>query len=141
MQSGFAADDPWADRHLDITTEALDAIVAAGARFACPPGTAFEYSNLGYGLIGRAVERIAGRRLQDLATSSPPGAARARRARRGGAGRRRLGPSAPRRGRRGPSPTAVPLGDGALAPMGGLWSTVEDLATVVSWFDDAFPAA
>ena len=31
----------------------------------------------------------------------------------------------------GPSPTTVPLGDGALAPMGGLWSTVEDLATVV----------
>ena len=65
MQSGLTADDPWADRHLDITPAALDDVLA-GARFACPPGAAFEYSNLGYGAIGRAVERITGRRVQDL---------------------------------------------------------------------------
>ena len=33
-----------------------------------------------------------------------------------------------------------PLGDGALAPMGGLWSTVADLAHVMAFFDEAFPA-
>ena len=32
------------------------------------------------------------------------------------------------------------LGDGALAPMGGLWSTIDDVARVMAWFDDAFPA-
>ena len=32
-----------------------------------------------------------------------------------------------------------PLGDGAIAPMGGLWSCVSDLARWVTWFDDAFP--
>jgi CubicO group peptidase (beta-lactamase class C family) len=34
----------------------------------------------------------------------------------------------------------APLGDGALAPMGGLWSTVDELVRVMAYFDDAFPA-
>ena len=29
-----------------------------------------------------------------------------------------------------------PLGDGEIAPMGGLWTTVSDLAKWVAWFDD-----
>jgi CubicO group peptidase (beta-lactamase class C family) len=33
-----------------------------------------------------------------------------------------------------------PLGDGAFAAMGGLWSCVSDLARWVSWMNDAFPA-
>ncbi len=32
-----------------------------------------------------------------------------------------------------------PLGDGAIAPMGGLWSCVSDLVRWVTWLDDAFP--
>jgi hypothetical protein len=32
-----------------------------------------------------------------------------------------------------------PLGDGAIAPMGGLWSCVTDLARWVAWLDGAFP--
>ena len=44
------------------------------------------------------------------------------------------------RGRRRPVPTSEPLGDGALAPMGGLWSCVDDLVTWMAWLDDAFPA-
>jgi CubicO group peptidase (beta-lactamase class C family) len=31
----------------------------------------------------------------------------------------------------------VPLSDGEIAPMGGLWSTVSDLARWVSWLDEA----
>lgn len=30
-----------------------------------------------------------------------------------------------------------PLGDGEIAPMGGLWSTVADLAKWVAWLDEA----
>ena len=137
MQSGLTSDDPWADRHLDITPADLDDVLA-GARFACPPGTAFEYSNLGYGAIGRAVERITGRRLQDLADElvlAPLGLRRTtwvRPADDDWAGPHRVEDDRA-------VADAVPLGDGALAPMGGLWSTVDDLATVVSWFDDAFP--
>ena len=36
-------------------------------------------------------------------------------------------------------PDIEPLGDGAIAPMGGLWSCVADLARWVAWFADAFP--
>jgi hypothetical protein len=36
-------------------------------------------------------------------------------------------------------PDAPPIGDGALAPMGGLWSTVSDLAVWIAFLADAFP--
>ena len=35
---------------------------------------------------------------------------------------------------------SAPLGDGALAPMGGLWSTIDDIVRLMAFFDDAFPA-
>lgn len=139
MQSGLPSDDPWADRHLDIAAADLDALLAAGPRFACPPGTTFEYSNLGYGVIGRAVERITGERLQELTERlllAPLGLERTT--------WRRPQHEDWARPHRVEDGRAVaddaPIGDGALAPMGGLWSTVDDLARVVSWFDDAFPA-
>ena len=31
-------------------------------------------------------------------------------------------------------------GDGVIAPMGGLWTNLTDLARWVTWLDDAFPA-
>ena len=34
MTSGLATDDPWADRHLDLTDAEFDTIIAAGAVFA-----------------------------------------------------------------------------------------------------------
>ena len=37
-------------------------------------------------------------------------------------------------------PDGAPIGHGAFAGMGGLWSCVEDIATWVAWLDDAFPA-
>jgi CubicO group peptidase (beta-lactamase class C family) len=33
-----------------------------------------------------------------------------------------------------------PLADGLIAPMGGIWTTVADLARWVTWLDDAYPA-
>ena len=51
---------------------------------------------------------------------------------------RTRGPSRPRR-LGAPAPTA-PIGHGAFAGMGGLWSCLEDIATWVAWLDDAFPA-
>jgi CubicO group peptidase (beta-lactamase class C family) len=141
MDAGLPTDDPWADRHLDATAEQMDAWFAAGASFAWSPGVAFEYSNLGWGLLGRIVERATGSRVQDLVaehllaplgmTSTawvrealPPGAAVA-----DGHGWRDgafvdVGP---------------PIGDGGIAPMGGLWTTVRDLARWVAFFLDAFP--
>jgi CubicO group peptidase (beta-lactamase class C family) len=140
MQSGITSDDPWGDRHLDIGTDEFDALVASGLLFALPSGTGFEYSNLGYGVIGRVIERVTGERPQDVidrlllrplglerTTWTQPDHddwARPYRVEDGQA----------------VADDGPPLGDGALAPMGGLWSTVDDLVRVIAFFDDAFPA-
>ncbi|MET0458058.1 MAG: serine hydrolase domain-containing protein, partial [Ilumatobacteraceae bacterium] len=139
MSAGFAEDDPWADRHLDIDDEAFDAVVAAGITYAVAPATHFEYSNLGYGLVGRFVTRLAGEPIQVLTTRhllEPLGLSRTT----------WTAPTdddwaRPHRLDDGEArPDAEPLDDGALAPMGGLWSNVEDLVSWMSWLDDAFPA-
>jgi CubicO group peptidase (beta-lactamase class C family) len=136
MTSGLATDDAWADRHLDMSPDELDDL-AREPLFAHVTNEAFEYSNLGFAFIGRVVWRATGVRLQDHVTT------------------RLLGPlelhdttwdqpahdrwAHPRRVVEGevfeePTP---PLGDGEMAPMGGLWSTVRDLARWVSWLDAA----
>ena len=40
----------------------LDRYFADGVTFAVAPGTAFEYSSLGYGILGRVISNVAGRR-------------------------------------------------------------------------------
>jgi CubicO group peptidase (beta-lactamase class C family) len=140
MQSGITSDDPWGDRHLDIGTDEFDALLAARLLFALPTGTGFEYSNLGYGVIGRVIERVTGERPQDVIDRvliRPLGLDRTTWTQ----------PdhddwAQPFRVEDGQAVAddCPPLGDGALAPMGGLWSTVEDLVRVMAWFDDAFPA-
>jgi CubicO group peptidase (beta-lactamase class C family) len=138
MSAGLATDDPWADRHLDASPADMDALLAAGAAFAVHPGTAFQYSNLGYAMLGRIVERVTAGPLARFVTerllhplgmaatafdsaSLPASVARATGYRSDGAG---------------PEPD---LADGGFGAMGGLWSTVEDLARWVEFFCDAFP--
>ena len=138
METGLPTDDEWADRHMDLTEAQMDELIAAGGAFAWTPGTRFEYSNLGWGLLGRVIRRVAGIRVQELVTASlleplglgattwsrPPSHAVAE----------------PYRIRdREWGLEGEPLGDGELAPMGGLWSSVRDLATWVAFFTDAFP--
>ena len=141
MSAGLATDDSWADRHLDVAPPDLLRWLHDGASFAAAPGTVFEYSNLGYGILGQVVEAAAGMRLQDYVSRhflTPLGMAdtiwEAARARQGA----RL--ARPYRVVDGVAiPDAEPLGDGAIAPMGGLWSTVSDLAVWVAFLADAFP--
>ncbi len=142
MDAGLPTDDTWADRHLDAPVEQMDAWLASGGTFAWPPGTAFEYSNLGWGLVGRIVERVTRIRVQELINDdvlSPLGMSSTTWA------REALPASAPVAAgyewRGGEFIDAgAPLGDGSLAPMGGLWSTVRDLSRWVAFFLDAFPA-
>ena len=138
MAAGMVTDDVWADRHLDIADDGLDALVSNGATFSWPPHTHGEYSNLGYAMLGRVIRRVAGTSAQDFITDNL------------------LRPLAMNRttwlqphhddwarpydvvdDRR--VVELEPLGDGAIAPMGGLWSCVSDLARWVTWLDGAFP--
>ena len=135
MASGLATDDAWADRHLDITDDHLDAVVASGLLFAWPTGTQFEYSNLGYALLGRVILHATGTTVQEHVQRQliePLGLTRtgwlqpehddwARPFRIDGDG--------------ATADPVAPLGDGALGPMGGLWSTVGDVARWMAWLD------
>jgi len=62
--AGFVTDDPWGDRVLGMSPAALDALIATGTLFARPPGVAFEYSNLGYALLGRVITNVSGEPYQ-----------------------------------------------------------------------------
>ena len=66
MSSGMANDDAWLDRHMDISDTGLDALLEQGVLFAGTTGDVFEYSNLGYGLLGRIAKRLTGQRVQEF---------------------------------------------------------------------------
>ncbi|MEO7370629.1 MAG: serine hydrolase domain-containing protein, partial [Ilumatobacteraceae bacterium] len=138
MAGGLATDDVWADRHLDYTDDELDDLLRNGATFSWAPQTHGEYSNIGFAMLGRVIRIVSGQRAQDFITENllqPLGMDRTT----------WLQPEDDDWAR----PFDVvdetrvadlaPLGDGAIAPMGGLWSCVSDLARWVSWLADAFP--
>lgn len=140
MSAGLSTDDPWGDRQQGLPLDRFAELLAAGPTFAWPPGTAFDYSNLGYGILGRVVTNVAGAEYREVVrdrllvplgmTSSVfldeevPGD--------------RLAHGYVRRDealvREGTDPY------GALASMGGIFSTVRDLSRWVLGFLDAFPA-
>ncbi|MEI7505404.1 MAG: serine hydrolase domain-containing protein [Actinomycetes bacterium] len=137
MTSGLATDDPWADRHLDATAQEMNDLYQQGAAYAFAPGTYFEYSNLGFALIGRVVERVTGRRVRDFVderfleslhmtstTWDPPFQ------------HEWAPPTRVQDGQIIPD-GLMPLGDGEISPMGGLWTTVADLSRWVIWLNEA----
>lgn len=68
MTTGLPEDNPWGDRQMAISRQALERFVGSGLSFANPPGHTFEYSNLGYVLLGKVVGKVAGVRFQDHIT-------------------------------------------------------------------------
>jgi CubicO group peptidase (beta-lactamase class C family) len=140
MAAGFPTDDPWGDRQQGLPVERFAELVRRGLGFAWAPGTAFEYSNLGYALLGLLIDEVTGAPYRDFveqrlltplglaATGFDVGVLPAERLATGH--------------RRGPDGgwQEVPFDPhGAFAPMGGLFSTVRDLARWIAEFTDAFP--
>jgi len=137
MTSGLATDDPWADRHLDATAQEMNDLYQQGGLYAFAPGTHFEYSNLGFALIGRVIERVTGRRVRDFVderllrplqmtstTWDPP------------LNHEWAPPTRVQDGQIIPD-GVTPLSDGEISPMGGLWTTVADLSRWVIWLNEA----
>jgi CubicO group peptidase (beta-lactamase class C family) len=139
MSAGFPTDDPWGDRQQGLPLDAFTDLVRHGFSFAWAPGTAFEYSNLGYALLGLLIEACSGMSYRDFITDrllTPLGLSStgfddaALPTRRLATGHRWSGD--------GWQP--VPYDPhGAFAAMGGLFSTVRDLARWIGEFTDAFP--
>jgi CubicO group peptidase (beta-lactamase class C family) len=139
MTAGFPTDDPWGDRQQGLPADEFGELLAGGVRFNWVPGTRFEYSNLGYAILGRIVKAASGTEYSEFVRTrllTPLGLAR-------------TGYSAPefpaaalavgyRRGVAGWE--RVPFDRyGSFAPMGGVFSCVRDLAKWVTGFAAAFP--
>lgn len=67
MSSGLVEDDPWGDRLLDLDHDTFRQLLSSGIGFDLVPGTGYEYSNLGYAILGRIVSTIAGEPLRSVA--------------------------------------------------------------------------
>jgi CubicO group peptidase (beta-lactamase class C family) len=139
MTAGFPTDDPWGDRQQGLPLAEFSAFLASGPRYAWAPGTRFEYSNLGYAILGRVITAVTGRAYHGFVRDRllrPLGMTSS------GFEAAEFGPQDLARGyRRGPDgwEELTPDGCGAFAPMGGVFSCVADLARWVSGFAAAFP--
>ena len=137
---GFPEDNPWGDQQLPVTEARFSEMLRAGIPFSNAPGVAYEYSNLGFAILGRIVSRVSGRPYRDyvnaeilqplgmtsttLDPSSVP-AARAARGYRWEDGQWKHEPSLP---------------DGAFGAMGGMLTSVRDLSRYVAAMMGAWPA-
>jgi CubicO group peptidase (beta-lactamase class C family) len=57
--AGFVTDDPWGDRQTPLPEAEFTELLRKGVPFTRPPGAAYEYSNLGYALLGRIIANVA----------------------------------------------------------------------------------
>lgn len=142
MSAGLPTDDPWGDRQQGLDIDEFRRLLAGGLSFVWAPGTRFEYSNTGYGILGRLITNVTGREYRDVVRErilDPLGMHST-------AYEAAAFDADPDRVARGYLWRNDRYNDepsdqyGALASMGGIFSTVEDLATWVSGFIDAVPA-
>jgi CubicO group peptidase (beta-lactamase class C family) len=139
MTAGFPTDDPWGDRQQGLPLDEFRALLAGGITFNWAPGTRFEYSNLGYAILGLIVTAASGVPYDSFVRTrllEPLGMART-----GFAAQEFPAAELAVGYRRGPDGwEELPFAPyGAFAPMGGVFSCVADLAAWCAGFAAAFP--
>jgi len=137
--AGFVTDDPWGDRQTPLPEAEFSRLLRDGVPFARAPAVAFEYSNLGFALLGRVITNVSGRPyaetitrtlLRPLGMTSSGFVADAAPAERRALGYRweddswRLEPT---------------LGPGAFGAMGGLQTSAVDYGKWVAFLLSAWP--
>jgi CubicO group peptidase (beta-lactamase class C family) len=138
MTAGFPTDDPWGDRLESLSLPDFDALTAAGFAFARAPRTGFEYSNLGYALLGRVVEQVSGTAYRELVRTDllePLGMTSTVFDVEDVDPARLVPGHAPRGDGLAVEPVVRP---GAFSAMGGLHSSVSDIAVWVAAFERAW---
>ena len=136
---GFPEDNPWGDRQLAQTADTMRAWIRAGIPFSTAPGTAFEYSNFGFAILGEVIAKASGRPYSDYVRDNIL---------------RPLGMNSSTF-----EMSAIPrdqialgyrwngsewkdepiLADGSFGAMGGLWTNTRDLARYVAFLMSAYP--
>lgn len=136
---GFPEDNPWGDQQLSDTDEEMARMMRAGIPFSTAPGTAYEYSNFGFAILGRVVANVSGqpyaqyvreRVLLPLGMTVTTLEARTVPASRLAHGYRRQD---------GRWLEEEQLPDGAFGPMGGMLTSAADLGRWVAFMLDAWP--
>jgi CubicO group peptidase (beta-lactamase class C family) len=140
MSTGLPEDNPWGDRQMAVSNAKLEQLLGGGLSFSTTPGETFEYSNLGYIMLGKVVTKASGMRFQDYVTREilkPLGMNNTRwEYTQAVPGKLALGYRW-ERDQWAPEPI-LPDGDGAA--MGGLITTADDFARYVAFHLDAWPA-
>ena len=136
---GWPEDNAWGDRQLAVTDDEMAEMMRRGIPFSNAPGVAYEYSNFGFAILGRIVSRVSGlpyaeyvtthilRPLGMTATTMEPGAVAEDRLAHG------------YRWEDGTWKEEPPLPDGAFGPMGGMLTSIRDLARYVAFHLAAWP--
>ena len=140
MTAGFPEDNPWGDRQLALPAAELRAFLRRGLALSNAAGGAYEYSNLAYALLGEIITTVTGEPYQrhiSRTLLAPLGmkdtaweftevpANRLALGYRNGPGGWELEPM---------------LHDGSYGAMGGLLTTIPDLARYLKLHLDAWPS-
>ena len=138
--AGFPEDNPWGDRQLADPDEQLLAMVRKGLSFSNSPGIGYEYSNTGFALLGYILQKVSGQRYEDYVTEhilKPLGMTHTY------FEYSRVSPEALAHGYRwlgGEWVEQPMLHDGAYGAMGGMITTMEDLAKYAAFQLAAWPS-
>ena len=137
---GFPEDNPWADRQLADTDEQLSQMLRGGIPFSNAPGLVYEYSNLGFAILGRIVTNVSKVKYEDYvaanilrplgmsATTLEPSEVAATRLAHGYRWEDEQWKSEPL------------LANGSFGSMGGMLTSVRDLSRYVGVFLSAWPS-
>ena len=138
--AGFVTDDPWGDRQTPLPEADFTRMLQAGVPFTRPPATAYEYSNLGYAMLGRIVATVSRQPYKDYVESTllrPLGmVASGFEAEQAPRELRALG----YRWEDDEWREEPTLAHGAFSAMGGLQTSATEYARYVAWLLSAWPA-
>jgi len=138
MASGLPTDDPWADRQESISPQDLREIVSRGVNATSTTGELFQYSNLGFALLGLAIESASERDFREFVSTEflkPLGMSQS------GFNADDFAEGNLARGYRKVEESWAELPfstSGAFSSIGGLFSSGRDLQIWCNWFYSAF---
>lgn len=137
--AGFPEDNPWGDRQLQDSDAELMALVNKGISFSNIPGVAYEYSNLGFTLLGHIVSKVSRMPYEEYITKNilqPLGMNNTKWE------YTKVPPQQLAHGYRWLNEQWVEqpmLHDGAYGAMGGLITSVEDFSKYIALHQTAYP--
>ena len=136
---GFPEDNPWGDQQLNRTDDEMAAMMKSGIPFSNAPGTAYEYSNFGFAILGRVITKVTGEPYATYVKANildPLGmASTTLEAAQVPADRLARG----YRWEDDQWKDEPPLPDGAFGSMGGMLTSIDDLARWVGYLSGAWP--